>query len=124
MALQIKNVNETHPKDYLQMHGSEGRGVPLVKSGFFAADHLKFDPDKKTSLHTHSGNHILIVDGGSGWLDFDGQSYDLTIGACYFVPGQVPHRIRASSNGLTLFAIANQHQAVNSEARLDVIELD
>jgi mannose-6-phosphate isomerase-like protein (cupin superfamily) len=121
-TLQIKNVSETHPSEYVSMHGSEGRGVPLVKSDGFAADHLKFGPDKNTSLHTHEGNHILIVDKGDGWLDFAGKSYDLASGSCYFVPGRVPHRIRASSNGLSLYSIADQHQAVNSEKRLEIIE--
>jgi mannose-6-phosphate isomerase-like protein (cupin superfamily) len=61
------------------------------------------------------------VDKGDGWLDYDGKSYDLTPGICYFVPGEVPHRIRASSNGLSLISIADKHQAVNSKMRLDII---
>jgi quercetin dioxygenase-like cupin family protein len=119
--LQIKNVTESFPHEYVPMYGSGGRGMPLVKSGGFAADHLKFRASQKTSLHTHAGNHILIVDSGDGWLDYGGESYTLTSGDCYFVPGEVPHRIRASLNGLSLYSIADRHQLVNSEQRLSII---
>jgi mannose-6-phosphate isomerase-like protein (cupin superfamily) len=119
--LQTKSVTESFPHEYVPIHGSEGREMPLVKSGGFDAYHLKFGASQKTSLHTRAGNHILIVDSGDGWLDYGGESYPLTSGDCYFVPEEVPHRIRASLNGLRLYLIADQHQLVNLEQRLSII---
>ena len=47
---------------------------------------------------------------GDGWLDYGNKTYDLFLGSCYFVEGKIPHRVRASSVGMFLLAIAESGQ--------------
>jgi len=115
--LQIKHITEG---DYSPMAGSQGMGKPLVKNGRFAADFLSFDSDKETTLHTHPGDHVLIVHAGHGTLIFNGELHELTPGACYFVPGAVPHQIKAGQFGLSLYSVSNDHRPVDSVERLEI----
>lgn len=103
-----------------QMAHSDGRGLRLAKLGRFGADLIRFAPGKGVGTHTHPGDHVLIVTGGTGWVDYDGVPYRLEPGVCYLVPGSVPHAIRAESE-LSLISIANDHRDVASEARLEVV---
>jgi quercetin dioxygenase-like cupin family protein len=117
LMLQIKHISAG---DYSSMFGSQGLGKPLVQSGKFAADFLSFDGYQETSLHTHPGDHILIIYAGCGTLIFDGEPFELMPGTCYFVPGSVPHKIKANCLGLSLYSISNDHRPVNSANRLDL----
>lgn len=119
--IQMKYYKDANIDEWLSMVGSQAKGLPLVKSGNFAADMLKFDRWEQTTLHTHPGNHILFVVEGDGWLDYGDKTYDLTSGSCYFVEGHIPHRVRASSVGMFLLAIANNHYSVDNPDRLEVI---
>ena len=117
--LQIKNYAIS--SDWLPMVGSQAQGMSLVKDNNFAADMLKFDPHEKTSLHTHPGNHILFIVQGYGYLLFDGNTYNLTIGTCYFVPGNISHQVIADDDGLFLLSISDNHKTVDSPERLEVL---
>lgn len=119
--LQIKSYKDSENSEWLSMFGSQAKGLPLVKSGNFAADVLKFEPNQQTSLHTHPGDHILFIVEGNGWLDYKDDSYSLTCGTCYFVDGKTPHRVRASETGMLLLSIANNHFPVDNVNRLEVI---
>lgn len=121
--MQIKNYKFAAASEWKPMSGSDAIGLQLVKHNNFAADMLDFGADQQTSLHTHVGEHILYVVSGHGWLDYANQTHGLEPGTCYFVPGAVPHRIRASAWGLTLLSVANQHQPVDSAARLEVLDV-
>lgn len=118
MQLQIKSIFDG---DYKTMVGSEGLGKPLVKLDNFAADFLSFGANHGTVLHTHPGNHILIVHSGSGWLNFGEEIHGLDPGTCYLVPGSVPHKITADSFGLSLYSVSDNHYPVDSPQRLEVV---
>lgn len=110
-----------------QMVNSDATGFPLVKLGAFGADLIKFQPGKKVGPHTHPGDHILIGVRGDGILWFDGEEHRIFPGFIYMVPGSVPHAVYArpdATEPLVLFAIGNNHQPVDSAARLDVVEAD
>jgi len=119
--LQIKQYLDVETSKWLPMVGSEARGLPLVKQGDFAADMLSFESGQKTTLHMHSGNHILFVVKGNGWLEYNGEKHNLIVGTCYFVPGSVPHRVEAISS-LLLLSIADSHQPVESSKRLQILK--
>ena len=121
-TLQIKNYQEALETEWLPMHGSEAHGFPLVKHDNFAADILKFNPNEKTSLHIHPGNHILFVVEGGGHLVYGTDTKPLVKGTCYLVPGSTNHRVVADDRGMFLLSIADNHRLVNSVERLDVIE--
>lgn len=118
--LQIKNYESADVVEWVPMVSSQALGLSLVKNGGFAADMLFFGPDKRTTLHTHPGNHILFVVKGSGRLFFDETSCALTEGTCYFVPGSIPHQVIANSSDMFLLSIADDHRPVDSPERLEV----
>lgn len=104
-----------------QMAHSDGRGLRLLKLGPFGADLIRFAAGRGVREHTHPGDHILIVTGGTGWVDYDGVPYRLEPGVCYLVPGSVPHAIRAETE-LTLISVASDHRDVASEERLTIVQ--
>lgn len=101
------------------MAHSQGRGLPLVGEGRFAADLIRFSAGEGVADHTHPGAHILIVVGGSGWVDYEGEPHRLTVGCIYYVPGGARHAIRAESE-LTLISVADDHRPVDAPSRLEV----
>lgn len=119
MNLQIKNyLNST---EWKAMFGSQALGLSLVKNNNFAADILHFQPNTQTILHTHPGNHILFVVDGSGWLFFDNAMHVLSVGDCYFVPGNIPHQVGTDNTILYLLSIADDHRPVDSPERLQEV---
>jgi quercetin dioxygenase-like cupin family protein len=118
--LQIKSYLSANPEDYLSMFGSEASGLPLVKSGPFGADMLKFCSGQKTGIHTHEGDHILFVVEGQGWLLYGEDTIPLITGTCYFVPGNVRHQVGAEADGMFLMSVGNFHQSVDSRSRLQL----
>jgi len=118
--LQINNY-QSPLHQWLPMVGSQALGIGLVKDGRFAADMLKFEPGQCTSVHTHPGDHILFVVNGNGFLLYDGDRYDLIEGACYFVPGAIPHQVSATSI-MFLLSVSNDHRTVDSAERLRIIQ--
>jgi quercetin dioxygenase-like cupin family protein len=115
MSLQKSNYIESTQQ--LPMHLSEAKGTPLVKSEDFGADMLAFEPRQSTMIHTHSGDHILFVVSGKGWLLFDGEHCGLSQGDCYYVPGNVPHAVGTQNKSMRLLSIANKHRPVDSVER-------
>lgn len=120
--LQIKSYLEANPEDYLSMFGSDATGLPLVKSGSFGADMLKFSPGQKTEIHTHEGDHVLFVVEGQGWLLYGEKTMPLVAGTCYFVPGNVRHQVGAGLDEMFLLSVGNFHQSVDSPNRLQVCQ--
>jgi len=109
-----------------QMANSDATGLPLVKLGGFGGDLIKFEPGKKVGPHTHPGSHILICVRGDGMLWFDGEEHRIDVGFIYLVPGDVPHAVYArpdATEPLVLFAIGNDHQPVDSPARLASLDI-
>lgn len=101
------------------MRHSDGRGKPLLKSGPFGADLIRFPVGGGVPPHTHPGEHMLFVLSGRGSLQFGEEWHALEPGFCYHVPAGVRHAIRAESE-LTLLSVANDHRGVSAEDRLDV----
>ena len=104
-----------------QMAFSQGTGHPLVSYNGFGADIIQFDAGKGVDSHTHDGHHILLVLTGSGIVEYYDEEHDLYPGVVYFIPGNVPHAIRAKTN-LVLIAVGNDHRPVDSKDRLTVVE--
>ena len=103
-----------------QMASSQGTGLPLVSYNGFGADIIQFDAGKGVDSHTHGGDHILLVLSGSGIVEYFDEEHDLYPGVAYFIPGDVPHAIRAKTN-LVLIAVGNDHRPVDSAERLTVV---
>lgn len=101
----------------VKMQNSDGTGKALLKKDEFGADLIHFKSGEGVKNHTHEGDHQLFVIKGKGWLEYDGIEYRLYPGLCYFVPGDVPHAIRAETE-LVLIAVGNKHRELDSIERM------
>jgi len=120
MKLQIARF-DPHPGALpVQMADSDGTAMPLVKLNEFGADLIRFAPGKRVGLHTHQGDHILVVVSGTGVLTFRGERHALYAGVVYLVPGSVPHAIDAETE-LSIIAVGNDHRDAGAEDRLEVV---
>jgi len=104
----------------IQMCSSDGTGAPLVKTGTFGADVIRFGPGKGVTNHTHEGAHILFVIKGSGFVEYEGVDHALEPGVCYLVPSMADHAIKATTE-LVLIAVGNDHRALDSQDRLELV---
>lgn len=107
----------------IQMSSSDGTALPLVflKESNFWADLIRFAPSKRVALHTHPGDHILIVTKGNWVLTYWTNKFQLTEGMIYLVPGYVPHAIDAWDEELVLMAIWNNLIPAESPDRLKLV---
>ena len=103
----------------LSMISSDGTALPLIsrQASGMGADLLHFGKNGGVPMHSHPGDHLLIVIAGSGVLNFYDEEHQITTGKIYWIPGGAPHAIRASSH-LTLISIANNHIAADRPERL------
>ena len=106
----------------LSMANSDGTALPLVlnENSKFGADLIRFAPNTGVGLHTHEGDHILIVTKGTGVVVYKDERHKLHPGMMYIIPGMVPHAIEAQSE-LVLIAIANNHRPADASSRLNLI---
>ncbi len=100
-----------------QMVNSDGTGDPLLLLGKFGADVIHFPAGGGVGVHTHEGDHILIVLKGNGKVIYSGEGYNLEPGVCYMVPGAVEHAIVAVTD-LVMIAVGNNHFPVESSERM------
>jgi len=118
-AVSILDIPQ-HGRLPVRMHTSDGTAYRLVKHGSFGSDLIRFPAGGCVPDHTHVGDHILYVLGGSGFVDYDGEPWPLEEGVIYLIPGMIRHAIRATTE-LTLLAIGNEHRDAAAEDRLNVV---
>lgn len=104
----------------IPMCNSDGTGEPLLKIDSFGADVIRFGANEGVMNHTHEGDHILIVIKGEGFVECNKFDYPLEPGVCYMIPGNEEHAIKATTE-LVMIAVGNNHQALNSEARMNPV---
>lgn len=119
MLIQMGCFNAAEGLLTRKMAHSDATGLPLLKSGPFGADLIRFPAGGKVDSHTHPGEHMLFVLGGEGRLVLGDAEVNLMPGICYHVPANISHAIFAATE-LTLISVANDHRPVESEERLSV----
>lgn len=117
------SITSLHGRFPLSMANSDGTALPLVllEDSKFGADLIRFAPNTGVGLHTHVGDHILIVTKGTGRVIYEGEKHILYPGMMYIIPGSVPHAIEAQTE-LVLIAIANDHRPADTDSRLDLVK--
>ena len=109
------------------MHHSDGTARPLVidssQENGFGADIIRFAAGEGVGLHKHLGAHILMVTRGRGTLTYNKEKYEMFEGMVYIIPSNVPHAIAAETE-MVLVAVGNDHQPADSEARLEIVNLE
>jgi quercetin dioxygenase-like cupin family protein len=103
----------------LTMSSSDATARILVETttGEFGADLLRFPAGGRVPMHTHVGDHVLIVIRGDGVLKTGGDDMSLEPGLIYLVESNVPHEIVATTE-LVLIAIGNDRRPPESAERL------
>lgn len=108
----------------IPMHASDAWARELVanESGLFGADLLRFPPGGRVPMHTHAGDHILLVLAGEGLLLYGiEESLRLRAGVIYFVDQFKPHEIQAKTE-LVLVSVGNQRRLPGDVDRLALCE--
>lgn len=109
----------------IQMSKSDGTAIPLVylQESKFGADLIRFAAGKWVALHTHPGDHILVVTKWNGTLTYGTEDYPMTPGMIYVVPWSVPHAIYASPDEeIVLMALGNNLIPADDPTRLDLVK--
>lgn len=104
----------------VRMHASDATAAPLIDAPF-GADLIRFPPGGRVADHTHAGGHILFVQSGAGWVDYEEVPHRLTPGVCYLIPPGVRHGIRAETE-LTLIAVGDARRPPGIAERLTLCE--
>lgn len=108
----------------VQMSKSDGTAIPLVylQESKFWADLIRFAPWEWVALHTHPGDHILLVTKWEWILTYWKNKHPMTPWMIYVVPGNIPHAIDASKDEeIVLMALWNNLIPAEDPDRLDLV---
>lgn len=105
----------------LAVHDAPARAHALVTNGFLGADLLLVEPGGRFPLHTHPGDHLLLIVEGAGGVHFDGEDVPTAMGDLYLVAGGVPHSVYAGRHGQKILSIGAPHKPVDSAERMALV---
>lgn len=120
----VVNINEQAwggPKPSTPVHGAPAFGRGLHTNGHLGADMLFVPPNGRFPLHTHPGDHLLLVVRGVGSVTVGGVEHPTHPGDLYMVDGGVEHAVGAGPGGQWLIAIGAPHKAVDDPARMSLV---
>ena len=100
---------------------SNATGEGLVSNGVLGADVIRLAAGDGFVPHTHPGDHLLVVLGGSGTLTCGGKIYPTRAGELYLVAGEVPHAVGAITDHV-LLAVGAPHLPVDSPDRMTPVD--
>jgi mannose-6-phosphate isomerase-like protein (cupin superfamily) len=93
----------------------------MVTNGRLGVDLIRVAAGQGFQPHTHPGDHILIVVGGSGTITYDGVVYPTEAGDLYMIEGEVPHAVGARTDHVIL-AVGSPHKLVDDLDRMEPLE--
>jgi mannose-6-phosphate isomerase-like protein (cupin superfamily) len=97
-----------------------GTGESLVSNGLLGADIIRLGAGERFLPHTHAGDHLLIVIGGTGTITVDGEIRPTRAGEMYMVEGASPHAVGAVTDHV-LLAVGSPHVPVSSPDRMSAV---
>jgi quercetin dioxygenase-like cupin family protein len=109
----------THPRSTRMAH-SRATGESTVSNGYLGADVIHLRAGEGFVPHTHPGDHLLIVIGGSGTITYGGKIYPTGAGQIYLIDGNVPHAVGAITDHVIL-AVGSPHKPVDSPDRMTLV---
>lgn len=116
------------PEDYLhadlptQVEKSIALAQKLFSNGNLGCDVLYLQPNARFHLHTHPGDHLLLILKGYGTVTYGGTVYPTVPGDLYMVPGLVEHAVGAGPEGHWLLSIGSPHKPADSAERMHITE--
>lgn len=103
------------------MVATAATGAPLVTNGHLGVDVIRVPAGAGFAPHTHPGDHLLVIVGGSGTIAYDGKIYPTSAGDVYLVEGAVAHAVGAITDHVIL-AVGVPHMPVDSDSRQELVE--
>ncbi|MFO7246908.1 MAG: cupin domain-containing protein [Thermaerobacter sp.] len=67
------------------------RDLVSPSEGEFNVGVVHFPAGVRNRLHTHTGDQILIVTAGRGWVATESESHQVTVGDVIHIPAGLPH---------------------------------
>lgn len=98
-------------------------GEGLVTNGHLGVDTIRVARGSGLRPHTHPGDHLLIVVGGSGTVTYDGVVYPTEAGELYMIEGGVPHAVGARTDHVIL-AVGSPHALIDDPRRMEPREYE
>jgi quercetin dioxygenase-like cupin family protein len=105
----------------ISMEHSSATGEGLVSNGVLGGDIIRLAAGEGFVPHTHPGDHLLIVIGGSGTITYGGTIYPTRAGEVYMIEGGIPHAVGAITDHVIL-AIGSPHRPVDAKDRMQPVE--
>jgi len=102
------------------MHDTDATGKGLVTNGNLGADMIRVEAGHSFPMHTHPGDHLLIVVRGRGTVTIGGVVHPTAPGDVYMVPGLVEHSVGAVEEHFIL-SIGSPHKALDAHDRMAVV---
>lgn len=99
-----------------------GRGV--TESGLtLGVDRILMRPGSSFPLHTHEGDHLLVILSGAGSIHVDGVDYRLVTGDSIYVPAEYPHGVGGPTDDrdFEILAFGIPHHPIDSTTRMRVV---
>jgi quercetin dioxygenase-like cupin family protein len=122
VELIVKNINELGAEPApLEVHGAPARAHALFTNGHLGGDLLVVEPNSRFPLHTHPGDHLLLIVAGDGGVHFDGRDIPTGPGDLYMVDGGVPHSVYSGPQGQLILSVGAPHKPVDSDERMTVV---
>jgi quercetin dioxygenase-like cupin family protein len=88
-----------------------------MTNGHIGVDLIRLEAGDGFVPHTHPGDHLLIVVGGSGTITFGGRIYPTSAGEVYLIAGLVPHAVGAITEHV-LLAVGAPYKPLVSPERM------
>ncbi|MET7620105.1 cupin domain-containing protein [Streptomyces sp. NPDC005408] len=132
LALHLVDLSGADCKQVVDDHGIKVEGITGVSGAraisaagvTLGVDRIILDEHSSFPLHTHEGDHLLYVLGGTGAIHINGKEIPLESGQSIFVPAVYPHGLRGPLEGdaLQIIAFSTPHHPVDSIERMTVVE--
>jgi quercetin dioxygenase-like cupin family protein len=121
--LELLSVSQlTQQPAPINVHDAPAKAHKLLTNGHLGADLLVVEPDSRFPLHTHPGDHLLLVITGTGGVFYGGEDVATRPGDLCLVPGGVPHSVYAGKRGQIIMAIGAPHTPVDSHERMAIVD--
>jgi quercetin dioxygenase-like cupin family protein len=109
------------------IRGRSGVAAPTVEGIEIGADVIEMLPGSAFPYHTHSGEHILYVIQGSGYVYIDGIDHSIKEGDTIFIAAEYPHGVKTdkiATSPFLLLAFGYPHKHIGSLDRMRIVADD
>ena len=129
----IRNVLAGRWVDLFDNHGRKLSGIRrrigVSAQGIFnmeiGLDLMQMQPGSSFPLHTHSGDHVIYVISGRGFVQVGDKNNPVKEGDSVFIPAELSHGFNACSDAkepMLFVAVGHPHRNLSSTQRMRLVE--